>query len=274
MDYSTILPVLSWLKDPIVNIVFWLSIAVAFLVLIDFVLPKSSKSWIQERADAIWIWLDDWKPQAYFHLLFNKYFQLFGLILGFAEFTAILSWYKPAMPDTMYQYPIIASFLRNYYYIWVAIIAFTSIYISFRFIVPVFVGYVYRPGRNLLTMIRYVIAFGIAVAFMILGVLIIVLLSMLIGLPFRWLGTQQPDYILLGVFIISAVFVYLSSMLYFSIITLAMLSLFWFGLISLTTGAWLVMNFVLLRILESNKGAIIGLSGFLGGVSGLLKALI
>jgi hypothetical protein len=238
------------------NVAIVLAVIVSVLTLIDWLLTKTQKERLSDKAIAVWMWLDDHRSVDFLRK-FKDYreqvklsatLQIFitcGLVVA-----AILSWYGGGP--------------GNYFAIWVAVGAAVTVPPMVWVVHPAILKWMTQGDSSLGYFVRSTIS-----------VLPIVIVTIIFreDILMIWPTPRNSFYFehlsalrsgLFGVFM-----VYSSVVLYLWYINIALF------------GAWLLSimffgasRFVLVRVVENPKGIVLGLSALVAGIGAVLKAIL
>ncbi len=270
------------MKGLLTSLTIWTGAIVAALSVVDWLLTEAQKKTLKGWAESAWIWLDDHRMESLVRLLKSYIFQL---AISFSVFIllnilddAILSLQGPA------RFPELHVSNRA---ISISFLGLTILMAPGAWFVHSIVTkwLVMRSSVRALfarCLVSYLIAaIGFFVTqmgsyWLVMGGVSLCLAGMY-SFPSLWFESFPWCELLLlfafGVLVLFVQSIFLLIEVYLSYIVF-FVSLLWLGLFALIRFLFRTSQFVLIRIVESPKGPVLGVSGLLVGIGALVKVFL
>lgn len=268
------------------TIMIWTGASVGILKVIDWILSNDQKVFLTDHATNLWIFLDDQRSGKFISVLLLRNAQIAFVIIAHLFLIAIilsflarvfLGWQTNAylnigMPR-LYEFQV---------WIDVAAVLFSAGFLALT--VHPRIAYWIGQARNIWRYFgRCLIALGCCVA---LALLCLVLLSPIAGFDSPAFTLDEPEQIKdayesmlggkIGTISVHAITALILSPIMAELMliqTILFMSLYWLILVYLCMAIFRILQFILIRIVESPNGPVLALTGLLIGIGGLAKAL-
>lgn len=264
----------------------WTGASVGLLKVFDWLLREKQKDWVSDKATHFWLWLEDQRAGKFISIFLMRKAQVafvvithVSLILIVGAFLArvFLGWDIPA--NIQLGHPRLYPFQ-----VWIDVVALvaSAFLLSWK-IHPKISGWI----GSARTLWRYFGRSGIALFGCVLTAFgYLLLLYPIIGFGSPAFTLDDPDQIVAayesmlggkpGVVAVHGFSAAIAAPIFaewLMVQTILFLSFYWLLLVWIVMFLFRVLQFVLIRIVESPNGPVLALSGFLIGVGAIAKAV-
>lgn len=268
------------MKETLANISFWVGLSLGLLTILDFLLREKHKKWLTDKAEILWLWLDEQKVGKFTKLILKERVQK-GLVIftHLGIILIIVSFLLRVFLNVNINASVQLGQPRIYtWQVWVDIGAMIlSVVLVTKYIHPGFVKWL----KFLPTVRSYLLKSLKGLGLCYLAMLILLVAEIPIIFPSMDLETADAIEKHFGGKTIVIVLHTLTSLIAAPIMSEAFLfmfmffiGLYWIIIIYVVMIIFRVLQFLLIRIAEHPKGPVIAISGLLTGIGAVIKLFL
>lgn len=268
------------MKEVLGNISFWVGLSLGSLTILDFLLRDKHKKWLANKAELLWLWLDEQKAGKFTILILKERVQN-GLVI--VTHLSIILIIISFLLRVFFQVNVNATFQLGHpriykWQVWVDVAAMIlSMILVTKYIHPLLL----RKLKFSPTVKSYLLKSLKGLGFCYLAMFILLLAEIPIIFPTMDLETGIEIEKHFGGRTIVIILHVLTSILAAPLMSEAFLFMFmlfigiyWIIIIYVVMLIFRMLQFLLIRIAENPKGPVIALSGLLTGIGGVIKIFL
>ena len=264
------------MKEVLTDLSVWTGSIIGTLTIVDWLLVDRQKKQLKKRAENFWVWLATREFRKYTGLFLNRKFHLVGIAL--AAYVMILL--NIILPSISEEFKFFAAFSGRYSQL--AEIGSTNQYlIAYGIAVIALSAFLFwRFGMNrlfnwLVQKNSFLNYFLRLIGLGLISFILVIALSFVVNLAvIPFLGLLNAEDYFMWTESISVLFHIPLFMLIVVLESLLILSLSWIFIYApILMIVFKILEFVIYRIIENEKGIVLGISGLLVGIGLIVKAL-
>lgn len=268
------------------NISIWTGASVGFLKVVDWLLSTRQKAWLTDRATSAWFWLSEQRVGKFTAILRQPRLQAgFSIFAHLILISITLAFLGRVFLGWRINASIELGHPRLYeFQVWVDVAALlvSAWFLSWK-IHPKIAKWIGTAPSLRCYFGRSAMALG----FCILAAFALLLLQFpIIGFDSPYFNEDDPAKVIAayesmlggrqGAIVVHAVSAAITAPVmaeWLLVQTILFLSFYWLVLVWLAISLFRVLEFILIRIVESSNGPVLALSGFLVGVGAIVSAI-